>query len=328
MHTSVNIHKVYIFSHKPLYKTRIVRIIIQYSVEYLFKKDMEEHPMKKLITLSLALMLIFAVTACGASSSSAPMPSASAPSSEAPPVAKNIVEEIKAKGKLVMGTEAQYAPFEFKNDKAEIVGCDIWLAEQIAAELGVKLEIVDMSFDGIIPAVQSSQVDIGIAAFTSTEERAQVIDFSSIYQYNEQLLIIHKDDLATYIDTDSLIGKKVGSQKGTIQSQLILKAMPKSELFELAKYPELAMEVMNKNIAGFVVDGEVGLSFVENNDKLAVANFAFNPEDSNFGKACVIKKGNDALTEVVNKVIEKVLADGSFEKAYEDAVELAKTLGV
>ena len=67
MHTSVNIHKVYIFSHKPLYKTRIMRIIIQYSVEYLFKKDMEEHPMKKLITLSLALMLIFAVTACGAS---------------------------------------------------------------------------------------------------------------------------------------------------------------------------------------------------------------------------------------------------------------------
>ena len=64
-----------------------------------------------------------------------------------------VMAKIKADGKLVVGTEAQYAPYEFKNLKAEFVGCDIFLAQKIADALGVKLEIIDMSFDGIIPAV-------------------------------------------------------------------------------------------------------------------------------------------------------------------------------
>ena len=83
------------------------------------------------------------------------------------------MKKIKESGKLVVGTEAQYAPYEFKDLDANFAGCDMWLAQQIADALGVELEVVDMSFDGIIPAVQSSQVDIGIAAFTVTEERAR-----------------------------------------------------------------------------------------------------------------------------------------------------------
>ena len=135
--------------------------------------------------------------------------------------ATGLLAEIKAKGKLVVGTEAQYAPYEFKDLDANFAGCDIWLAQQ-------------------------------------TPERAEEIDFSNLYETSAQLLIVKTGDADKYSTKEALAGQKVGAQKGTIQSQLILSALPDSELFELEKYPALALETQNGNIAGFVVDQAVG----------------------------------------------------------------------
>lgn len=241
---------------------------------------------------------------------------------------KSTLDAIKEKGVLVLGTEAQYAPFEFKNENAVIVGSDIWLAEQIATEIGVELEIVDMAFDGIIAAVQSSQVDIGIAAFTENEERAKAIDFSNIYQEDQQMLIVSKENAEVYTTAESLVGQTVGAQKGTIQSKLILSALPESELFELAKYPELALEVANGNIAGLVVDSSVGHGLAASNDNLAISPFEFADDEGNFGKAAVVKKGSDGLLVVVNKVIDAAVEDGSYEEKFEEYKALAATLTI
>ena len=228
-----------------------------------------------------------------------------------------------------MGTEAQYAPYEFKDLNANFAGCDMWLAQQIADSLGVELEVVDMAFDGIIPAVQSGQVDLGIAAFTNTPERAEEIDFSDLYETSAQLLIVKAGNADTYSTKESLVGLKVGAQKGTIQSQLIQSALPESELFELEKYPALALEVQNGNIAGLVVDQAVGEALVaSSNGALEVSNFTFTAEEASFGKSVVIAKGNEDLVAVVNEVINKVTADGSYQKAYDEAVELAASLGL
>ena len=236
---------------------------------------------------------------------------------------------IKTDGKLVVGTEAQYAPYEFKNLKAEFVGCDIFLAQKIADALGVKLEIIDMSFDGIIPAVQAGQVDLGIAAFTNTPARAEVIDFSDLYETSMQYLVVAAGNADVYTTKESLAGLKVGAQKGTIQSQLITSALPDSQLFELDKYPELALEVANGNIAGLVVDSAVGDSIVANsNGALAVSAFEFSAEEASFGKSVVIPKGNEDLVAAVNAVIAEVLEDGSYQAAYEEAVALAAEMGV
>ena len=239
------------------------------------------------------------------------------------------LEKIKKAGKLVVATEAQYAPYEFKDANANIVGCDMFLALQIASSLGVKLEIVDMSFDGIIPAVQSGQVDLGIAAFTNTPERAEVIDFSNIYEESLQYLVVASENKEKYSTKESLKGKKIGAQKGTIQSILIKKVFTESELFELAKYPELALEVQNGNIAGLVVDAAVGESIIETSGgKLANSDYKFDSKEASFGKSVVIKKGNSDLVEAVNKVLDKVLDDGSYLKAKEEAVLLQKEMGL
>ena len=250
-----------------------------------------------------------------------------APAEEAAPA--SLLEKIQQSGKLVVGTEAQYPPYEFKDLDASFTGCDMWLAQQIADSLGVELEVVDMAFDGIIPAVQSGQVDIGIAAFTKTPDRAEVIDFSDLYETSNQLLIVKTGNADLYSNKEALAGQKVGAQKGTIQSQLIQSALPDSELFELEKYPALALEVQNGNIAGLVVDQAVGESLVATSDGgLEVANFTFTAEEASFGKACIIAKGNESFVEAVNAVIDQVTSDGSYQKAYDDAVELAASMGL
>ena len=101
------------------------------------------------------------------------------------------------------------------------------------------------------------------------------------------------------------------------------------KLFELAKYPELALEVQNGNIAGLVVDAAVGDSIIASSDgKLVKANFTFDSEEALFGKSAVLKKGSADLLAEVNKVIEAAVADGSYINAYNEAVALQKELGL
>ena len=311
---------------------------------------MKNNSLTKLIALALCAVLALGLFAGCASKTEEAAPAASettettetaaetteeaAPAEEtaqepAAEEAAGLLAEIKAKGKLTVGTEAQYAPYEFKDLDANFAGCDIWLAQQIADSLGVELEVVDMAFDGIIPAVKSGQVDIGIAAFTKTPERAEEIDFSNLYETSAQLLIVKTGSADTYSTKEALAGQKVGAQKGTIQSQLILSALPDSELFELEKYPALALETQNGNIAGFVVDQAVGEALVATSDgKLEVSNFQFTAEEASFGKAAVIAKGNEDFVAAVNEVIDKVVSDGSYQQAYDDAVALAASLGL
>ena len=288
--------------------------------------------MKKLLALTLAALLLAAVLTGCASAPAEPPAADSQPTQTEQPAAEEatgLLAEIKAKGKLVVGTEAQYAPYEFKDLDANFAGCDMWLAQQIADHLGVELEVVDMSFDGIIPAVKSGQVDLGIAAFTKTPERAEEIDFSDLYEKSAQLLIVKAGNADLYSTKESLAGQKVGAQKGTIQSQLIQTALPDSELFELEKYPALALEVQNGNIAGLVVDQAVGESLIAtSNGGLEVSNFAFTSEEASFGKAVVAAKGSEDLLAEVNTVINQVVNDGSYLKAYDEAVELAASMGL
>ena len=263
--------------------------------------------MKKIICTVLSLMLIASVILAPAAIAEAPM--------------GPVMEKIKASGKMIVGTEATYPPYEYLDDNAQPAGCDIWLSQQIADALGVELVISDMEFDGIIPAVQSGLVDIGIAAFTKTPERAEVIDFSDLYETSAQLLVVKAGNADVYATKEAMASKQVGAQQGTIQSQLIEKALPDSTLFELKTYPELALETINGNIVGFVVDYAVGMAMIASSDgALEVSGFEFTAEEASFGKACVIAKGNEDFVAAVNEVIAKVLDDGSYQAAYDAAV--------
>ena len=249
---------------------------------------MKKNTWKKLVSLALgAMMMLSLLTGCGSKTEdSAPADNAPAEETPAEPaVAASLLEKVKTSGKLVVGTEAQYAPYEFK--------------------------------------------DLNANAFTKTPERAEEIDFSDLYEKSAQLLIVKAGNADLYSTKESLAGQKVGAQKGTIQSQLIQTALPDSELFELEKYPALALEVQNGNIAGLVVDQAVGESLIAtSNGGLEVSNFAFTSEEASFGKAVVAAKGSEDLLAEVNTVINQVVNDGSYLKAYDEAVELAASMGL
>lgn len=293
--------------------------------------------MKKFAATILAATMALSLAACGGSASSAPAAGSTSEPAAAPNSAANeeyaqftgaTIDAIKKAGKLVVGTEAQYAPFEFMDANGEFVGCDMWLAQQVADALGVKLEIVDMAFDGIIPAVKANQVDIGIAAFSTDPERAKEIDFSKVYQKDAQVLLVKKGNEKTYTTKESLKGQQLGAQRGTVQSKVITAVFPESQLFELDKWPTLALEVINGNIAGIVVDGAVADNMMSEHKELVAAEFDFSGEDIDVGKAAVLAKGKDDLLALVDAVVENVTADGSFQAAYDEAVALSKTLGI
>ena len=103
--------------------------------------------------------------------------------------AKDGLAGVQEKGKLVVGTSADYAPYEFHtmiDGKDSIVGFDIEIAKALAADLGVELEIQDIGFDGLIQALNSKKIDVVISGLTPTEERKQSVDFSVIYYTTQQ----------------------------------------------------------------------------------------------------------------------------------------------
>lgn len=292
--------------------------------------------MKKFMSMLLCGLMAFSMVACGGNSGN------SNSSNSETGTAHEIViktedfasfsgekiDAIKKKGELVVATEAQYAPFEFMDAKGNYLGCDIWLAEQIAAALGVKLKIVDMDFKGIVPGIQAGESDLGIAAITYTAERAKSVDFSKAYIESPQKLVVAKGHEADYKTIEDLAGKTVGSQMGTVQSELIKGVLTDSTPFELDKWPSVAMEVASGKIDALLTDAAAADNMVAGNDQLAIADLEFTKEQMNAGEAVIMQKGSDDLMELVNAVIEAVEGDKGFNAAYEKAKNQSSELGL
>ena len=121
-------------------------------------------------------------------------------------------EDIQNAGKLVMATNAEFEPFEFK-DGDEVVGIDIEISQKIAEKLGVELEVSDIAFDTLITALQSGKADIVAAGMTADEDRKKNVDFSDPYFNASQAIIVAND--SDIVSRTDLNGKTVGVQLGT-----------------------------------------------------------------------------------------------------------------
>ena len=128
---------------------------------------------------------------------------------------KSAVEKIKKAGKLTVLTEPGFAPFEYIDADGNIAGVDVEISKKVAEKLGVEAEIVAMSFDGIISAVQAGKGDLGAAGITATEERAKQVAFSANY-VDTGIYIIVPEGSEKVTGPDSIAeGVAVGVQLGT-----------------------------------------------------------------------------------------------------------------
>lgn len=271
---------------------------------------------KKIFAGVLVTAMGFSVVACGGNSDSKVDESAK----------KNKLEEIKSSGKLVLGTSADYAPYEFHmnvNGKDTIVGFDIEIAKEIAKDLGVELEIQDMKFDTLTAALQAGTIDMAISGMNPTPERQEAVDFSDIYYKAEHGIIIKADKKDVYKTKDDFDGKSVGAQKGTIQQDLILEQMTKATFKGLGKVPDLIMELKSGNSEAIVMEIPVADAIAKANPEFYVIQEpGFKLDETEQGSAIAMPKNSPELVEAVNKTLARLQKDGAIDKFIVEANEL------
>lgn len=172
---------------------------------------------KRVIALTMAALMAASLTACGGSAketTAAAAADTTAAAKEESTAAESTAAESKeaAGGKLVMATNAEFPPYEF-HDGDKIVGIDAEIAQAIADELGMELEIEDIAFDSIIPEIVSGKADMALAGMTVTEDRKASVDFSDTYATASQMIIVKED--SEIAGPDDLKGVTVGVQLGT-----------------------------------------------------------------------------------------------------------------
>lgn len=233
--------------------------------------------------------------------------------------------EIKKAGKLVLGTCADYAPYEFHKNidgKDTIIGFDIEIAKEIAKDLGVELEIRDMGFDGLIPSLKTGKVDILISGMTPTPERAKEVDFSKVYYKAVQSVMIRTEDKDKYKSVDNLAGKKVGAQKASIQDEIARKEIKNATIVSLGKVTDLTLSLKTKRSDAIIVEGPVAKAYADKNKDLMVADIKVgNPDE---GSAIAVQKDSKEFVDAINKTIDRLVSEGKIEEFVTKANEMVE----
>lgn len=234
------------------------------------------------------------------------------------------IDKIKESKKLVIGTSADYPPYEFHkeiNGKDTIIGFDIEIAKEVAKDLGVELEINDMKFDGLVAALKTGKVDMVLAGMNPTEERKQSVDFSNIYYTADHAVIVRAEDKDKYKSLADLKGKEIGAQKGAIQEELAKTQIEGAQVKGLGKVTDLVLELKNKKVDAIVVEVPVAKFYVSKNPDLAITDAKFKIEAGEQGSAVAVKKGDEAFVNAINSALEKLIKEGKIDKFVVEANE-------
>ena len=259
--------------------------------------------MKKILALAATVLAGLTLAACSSTSS------------------QSGLDKIKEKGTLVVATSPDYAPFEFQalvDGKNEVVGADIMLAQKIADELGVKLEVSAMSFDNVLSSVQNGKADIAIAGLSYSEDRAKVFDFSESYYQISDVLLIKKDSANSLTSIDAMSGKTLAVQKGSTQESYAQENISQANLISLTLMGEAVNELKSGKVDAILMDSPVAAGYVSQNSDLAVASVEFPTIDEN-SKVIALPKGSAELKTAIDKVIAEVKASGEFDTFLEKA---------
>lgn len=264
---------------------------------------------KKLVILVLVVSMLFVFAGCGVSSENGEK--------------KSKLDEIKEAGKIVLGTSADYPPYEFHKEidgKDEIVGFDIEIAKTIAEDLGVELEIVDMKFEGLLGSLVAGDIDFVIAGMENDEERAKSVDFSIQYYQAMHRMIIRKSDAEILKGPEDFKGKKIGFQKATSQEDLANEKFTEAELIGLSKITDLVLELSNNTIDGVLLAEPVAAAYAKQNPNLYMPEVILGSEN---GISVAVQKGNTELLDSINKTLEKLINEGTIDKFMQEATSLA-----
>lgn len=220
----------------------------------------------------------------------------------------NKVEDSKELKKLKIGTESTYPPFEYKID-GKLVGFDVDLLEELGKAIGFEVEFIEQSFDGLIPALKAGKIDLIAAGLSATDERRKSVDFTDEY-YKAPNLFLRKKGNSELVDRNSMNGKKIGVQLGTIQEG-IAKGIEGAEVVPNESTVTTLMNLDSGRLDVVILDAIVATEYMKN-----YPNIESFMEEENLGSgmAMAVDKGKySELVIKINEEMKKMREDGRFK---------------
>lgn len=220
------------------------------------------------------LLTAILVSACGTPSNPTeppPLPTPVPPTEVPPPTATQVTvptqappedptwDRVESTGKIVFGTSADYAPFEYYDENYQITGFDVALARELGARLGFQIEFKDIAFEGLPTALQIGQIDAAIAAISVTPNRQALMDFTNVYYYGQDMVLARQGSgYDKIVAPPQLAIYRVGVERGSVYQSwtkdtlIDTGLMPADRLFAYEK-PEHAIRDLKENRLDVVV---------------------------------------------------------------------------
>ena len=232
------------------------------------------------------------------------------------------LDEIIKSNKLVVTTNSEFAPFEYKQG-SKLVGIDIEIIEAYANYLNVELEIKDLDFDAALLSVSTCKADLAIAAITTNDKRKEIFDFTNSYYYANQVIIVKENSIYESCKNpqevlDTLTANKaiIGCQRGTT-GQYYIEGDSSWEFDGISNSTckvfdngSLAVKALsNGQIDAVIIDEVPANLYCKNFTNVKTLNFVFTQEEY----AIAVSKGNVTLVNSLNKFIDKIRKDGTFD---------------
>lgn len=275
--------------------------------------------MKKFMAIAMATLLCAAtLSACGntdAPAGSSTAPAESTVSAETVEGTTQETSEDVAGGTLVVGTNAEFPPFEYVGDDGEPDGFDIALIKAIAEKMGMNVEVQNMEFGSLVASI-GSKIDAAIAGMTVTDERMEVVDFSDNYYEAVQYVIVPKgSDIASAADLEN---KTIGVQLGTT-GNLIADKIEGASVSSYNRALDAVNDLLNGRVDLVIIDKNPAETFTEQYadelEALDGAAFDFEPEFY----AIALPKGSE-LVQQVNDALAQLKEDGTFDALVEEYI--------
>jgi ABC-type amino acid transport substrate-binding protein len=270
----------------------------------------------------LALIVTLLIAACASPTPVPPtatpqlaVPTKSAPT-QPPTASDNSWAKVQQSGVLRVGTSADYAPYEYYNDKFQLDGFDIALIKQVGIQLGLKVDLNDYAFDGLSGVVALDQADVVIAALSVTPERQAVADFSNVYFSGSDGVLGRPDaDGSEIKDTATLAVVRLGVQDKSVyqtmaQDKLIdTGIMPKQNLYVYTDITQAVSDLKAKRIDAVWLDRRPAESFAKDGSVKVIA------QDLNQQLFAIgMLKGSVTLREKINEALTALQNDGTIAK--------------
>jgi len=263
---------------------------------------------RRVAVVSTTMVLALALAACGSDDDSSSDDTGSGGASSDNGLMKS--------GTLTVGMNLQFEPEMYLDDNNEPAGYDVDLLNALADKMGVKLDIVNLDFDGLIPGLQSKKFDMVSVGLTATDERKEVIDFSREYvPYVSVLAVPEADEGPFTIDNYNVSGNKITALQGSSGEQLAKDTFPDAEVEGLAQQNAALLEVATGRAQGSVLEDYILAQYTKSNpDQLKVAEL---PEPLAIGYGSwAVQKGNTELTDALDEFLCEAQNDGTLADAY------------